>query len=52
MKRRKTWGDVYRAKLAKGMDHGSAAYEADLWEARRKTPNDRGNAGHARKEQR
>ena len=28
----KTWGDVFYAFLAKGHDHGSAAYEADRWE--------------------
>lgn len=30
----KTWGDVFYAFLAKGHDHGSAAYEADRWERR------------------
>lgn len=29
-----TWGEVYRARLAKGEDHGSAAYVADLWQKR------------------
>jgi hypothetical protein len=29
-----TWGDTYRRYLAKGHDHGSAAYEADRAERR------------------
>lgn len=29
-----TWGSVYHRWLARGHDHGSAAYEADRWEAR------------------
>ena len=28
----KTWGDVYRAALRRGYDHGYAAYLADQWE--------------------
>lgn len=31
-----TWGDVYYRYLAKGYDHGYAAYAADRWEARQK----------------
>jgi len=34
--RYKTWGQPYYAALARGHDHGSAAYIADQWEARRK----------------
>jgi len=29
-----TWGDIYCQHLAKGEDHGSAAYAADQWEKR------------------
>lgn len=29
-----TWGDVFNRFLARGHDHGSAAYEADRWEKR------------------
>lgn len=29
-----TWGSIYRKWLAKGEDHGSAAYRADEWEKR------------------
>lgn len=29
----KTWGEPYCAALARGHDHGSAAYIADQWEA-------------------
>jgi len=32
--RYKTWGEPYNAALARGHDHGSAAYIADQWEAR------------------
>lgn len=30
----KTWGDVYLSKVDRGMDPGSAAYEADQWAER------------------
>jgi hypothetical protein len=29
------WGQPYYAALARGHDHGSAAYIADQWEAKR-----------------
>jgi len=29
-----TWGDIYRRHLARGEDHGSAAWAADQWEKR------------------
>ena len=32
----KTWGDIYRAALHRGEDHGYAAYLADQWEKRQK----------------
>lgn len=31
----RTWGDVFRAHLRRGEDHGSAAYAADEWEKRK-----------------
>lgn len=31
----RTWGDIYLSKVDSGMDHGSAALEADAWFARR-----------------
>jgi len=34
----KTWGDVYFRMLGLGYDHGYAAYRADLWEARQRSP--------------
>lgn len=34
MAKETTWGTIYRRRLAKGEDHGSAAYAADQWEAR------------------
>ena len=33
--RKLTWGDIYYRCLAKGYDHGYAAYVADKWEAAR-----------------
>ena len=33
----KTWGDVFRAALRRGYDHGYAAYLADQWEKRHET---------------
>lgn len=30
----KTWGEIYRAALGRGEDHGAAAYLADHWETR------------------
>lgn len=29
-----SWGGVYRQHLARGEDHGSAAYAADQWQKR------------------
>jgi hypothetical protein len=29
-----TWGSIYRNALARGEDHGYAAFLADAWEAR------------------
>lgn len=29
-----TWGAIYRKHLARGEDHGSAAYMADQWQKR------------------
>lgn len=29
-----TWGTIYNRRLARGEDHGSAAYAADQWEKR------------------
>mgnify|MGYP006935474952 CR=1 FL=1 len=40
----KTWGDVLLSKIDDGMDHGSAAFEADQWDANNKRPNDGGVA--------
>ena len=31
-----TWGAVYRRRLSKGEDHGSAAFAADQWEKRQR----------------
>lgn len=48
-----TWGSVFNRWLARGHDHGSAAYEADKWEARhrrkdRATPPHTGETGEGR----
>ena len=31
----KTWGDAFNSLVARGYDHGYAAWRADVWEARR-----------------
>lgn len=31
-----TWGNIFNRYLARGHDHGSAAYNADRWEERKK----------------
>lgn len=37
MKRKKlTWGDIYYKWLRKGVDHGWAAYKADLYVKRKR----------------
>lgn len=34
-RRQHTWGSIYNNALARGNDHGYAAYLADQWEARK-----------------
>lgn len=34
---RKTWGDIFRASVRRGDDHGYAAYLADQYEKRKES---------------
>lgn len=36
MKRKRTWGSIFRSALRRGLDHGYAAFLADGWELRQK----------------
>lgn len=42
-KKPRTWGSVYYASLAKGHDHGYAAFRANEWERRQKKSKERPN---------